>query len=222
VVKETVDGEFLDRNFGVENDHGNLYEGPCCHDFVAHPERVELKDEASEMRSRQDLDELVRLIRDTPDAEWEALVGARLDLDNVITTYAIEAVTDHFDDYFFNGNNYYLYHHPGTGKFVMLPHGMDQALWWMADPLRRPQGLLGIRIRSLPALDARFRAAVKRVMTQAWDVPALAERMDRAARMLTAQPPTDARMAADVQRLRGSLFELRALLVRRQAWAQDL
>jgi spore coat protein H len=222
VVKESIDGQFLDRNFGVENDHGNLYEGPCCRDFVAYPEHIELKDEAREMRSRDDVVELTQLIRDTPDPEWEAVVGARLDLDNVIATYALEAVTDHFDDYFYNGNNYYLYHHPGTGKFVMLPHGMDQALWWLGDPWRRPQGLLGIRIRSLPALDARFRHAVKRVMTQAYDLPALATRLDRAATVLLGQPPTDARTAADVQRVRGSLFSLREMLVRRLVWAAGI
>ena len=222
VVKESVDGEFLDRNFGAGNDQGNLYEGPCCRDFVAYPEHVELKDEAREMRSRDDLVQLTQLIRDTPDAEWEAVVGARLDLDNVITTYALEAVTDHFDNYFFNGNNYYLYHHPGSGKFVMLPHGMDQALWWLGDPWRRPQGLLGIRIRSLPALDARFRQAVKRVMTQAYDLPALATRLDRAAAVRVGQPPFDARMAADVQRVRSSLFGLRELLVRRLVWAAGI
>ena len=174
------------------------------------------------MRSRDDLVELTQLIRDTPDPEWEAVVGARLDLDNVITTYALEAVTDHFDNYFFNGNNYYLYHHPGSGKFVMLPHGMDQALWWLGDPWRRPQGLLGIRIRSLPALDARFRQAVKRVMTQAYDLPALATRLDRAAAVLLGQPPIDARMAADMQRVRGSLFSLREMLVRRLTWAAGI
>jgi hypothetical protein len=222
VVKESVDGEFLDRNFGAGNDQGNLYEGPCCRDFVAYPEHVELKDEAREMRSRDDLVELTQLIRDTPDAEWEAVVGARLDLDNVITTYALEAVTDHFDNYFFNGNNYYLYHHPGSGKFVMLPHGMDQALWWLGDPFRRPQGLLGIRIRSLPALDARFRQAVKRVMTQAYDLPALATRLDRAAAVLLGQPPFDARMAADVQRVHSSLFSLREMLARRLVWAAGI
>jgi spore coat protein CotH len=80
------------------------------------------------------------LIADTPDSEWEVVLGARMDLDNLIDSYALDAVTDHFDDYFFNGNNYYLYHHPRTGKFLMIPHGMDESLGFQRDPLRQPLG----------------------------------------------------------------------------------
>ena len=222
VVKESVDGEFLDRNFGGKNDQGNLYEGPCCHDFVTNSEKIELKDEVSEMRSRQDLLELAQLIRDTPDAQWEVAVGARLDLDNLIASYAVDAVTDHFDDYFWNGNNYYIYHHPGTGKFLMIPHGADRALWSLRDPLRAPGGQLGQRLRALPSLDQRFRLELRRVVTQAYDLPALHARIDRAAAVILAHPPGDPRTTADFQSLRDNVPELKSLLARRHAWAQTL
>jgi hypothetical protein len=219
VVKESVDGEFLDRNFGGQNDQGNLYEGPCCHDFVINPENIELKDEWSEMRSRQDLLELARLIADTPDSEWEVVLGARLDLDNLIDSYALDAVTDHFDDYFFNGNNYYLYHHPRTGKFLMIPHGMDEALGSLRDPLRLPLGQLGLRIRGQSALDRRFRQAIQRVLAHAFDLPALGARIDRAAAAILAHTPTDARTVADFTSLRENLLPLKQYLARRKVWA---
>ena len=219
VVKESVDGEFLDRNFGGDNDQGNLYEGPCCHDFVTNPENIELKDEGKEMRSRQDLLELARLVAETPDSDWEGVVGARLDLDNLIDSYALDAITDHFDDYFFNGNNYYLYHHPRTGRFLMIPHGMDRALSWPHDPLRPPQGQLGLRIRALPALDDRFRQAVTRVLAQAFDLPALQARVDRAAITILKHTPTDAQTIADFTSLRENLTPLKIYLDRRKAWA---
>ena len=222
VIKETVDGEFLDRNFGGANDQGNLYEGPCCHDFVTSPEKIELKDEVSEMRSRQDLLDLASLIRNTPDAQWEAAVGAKLDLENFITSYALDAVTDHFDNMIWNGNNFYLYNHPGTGKFVVIPHGADKALWSFRDPFRAPENLVAQKIRALPALDARYRAALRGVLGQPFDVDALTARIDRAAATILAHTPTDLPTMADLQRLRDNLPVIKQQLVRRKQWAATL
>jgi hypothetical protein len=219
VIKESVDGEFLDRNFGPANDQGNLYEGPCCHDFVTHPEKLELKDEVEEMRSRADLVELGQLIAGTPDASWEEVVGTRLDLANAITGYAVDALTDHFDDFWFNGNNHYLYHHPGTGKFVLLPHGADQALWSFRDPLRMPGTSLPRKLRALPATDQRFRAELRRILGAPWDLAALGARIDRAAATVLAHTPGDARTTADLASFRDNLPVIKAMLARRKAWA---
>ncbi len=100
----------------------------------------------------------------------------------------------------------------------MIPHGMDEALGFLRDPLRQPLGQLGVRIRGLPALDGRFRQAVKRVLAHAYDLQALAARIDRAAAAILANTPTDARTMADFTTLRENLLPLKQYLARRKLW----
>jgi hypothetical protein len=174
------------------------------------------------MRSRQDLLDLAALILNTPDADWAAVVGARLDLENFITSYALDAVTDHFDDMIWNGNNYYLYNHPGAGKFVVIPHGMDRALWSFRDPLRAPESILAQKIRVLPALNARLLAAMRRILGEPYDLDALNARLDRAAATVLAHSPADVATMADFQRLRDNLPVVKEMLTRRKQWAAEL
>jgi hypothetical protein len=221
VVKESVDTKFLARHFGKDNDHGNLYEGPCCGDLVPDASRLELKREESEQRSREDVDVLSMLLRATPDAQWIDAVGARLDLDQFIAHFAVDALANHFDGYGFARNNFYIYNHPGRGRFVFIHHGMDQ-LFRYADPLRMPVGIIARKVRELPALDARFMDALESILDQAWDVPALEARIDRAARVITSHVPADAQTAADLQSFRANVQRTKDALAQRKRWLESL
>lgn len=206
VINEAVDKTFLRRHFGEGNDEGNLYEGECCADFVTAPENVLLKDEVEEMRSRADLLALADTVLTAPDATFPAAVGARLDLDGMITSYAIDAIFIHWDDYAFNTNNYYLYHDPVSDRLVMLPHGMDQLLRGDDyDALRPPaqhgvwpNGRLAQRVREIPTLDQQYYDESYRVIDDAWDVPALEARIDRVATVLRSTTRTDERTVSDL------------------------
>jgi spore coat protein CotH len=217
VLKESVDGEFLDRNFGEAFDQGNLYEGACCDDFTPDPSRIELKDEVSEMRSRQDIKDLAALVATTPDATFATAVGAKLDLDNFIAGFALDALTDHWDGYSFKPNNYYMYNHPGTGRFVFLPHGMDQLFQSDSDPLRGPNGNLAKRVRAIPALDTRFRDRLKVTLSDAiWDMKALYDRIDRVATTLRSFTPSDQRTMNDYGSFNGNVQKMKDALARRK------
>jgi hypothetical protein len=221
VIREAYDGGFLERAFGKGNAHGNLYEGPCCVDFVTSPEKVELKDELEEMRSREDLLALARVVRDTPSDRFADVVGARLDVPAFITSFAADALVAHWDGYAFKPNNYFLYHRPSDDRFVFLPHGMDSLFtvdgWpdpnWRPpriEPLATtPGGRLAQRVRAIAELDARYRAELRRLLDDAWDVAALHARLDQVARLLRATTRKDAATLADLAR-----FEKGAPLVR--------
>jgi len=204
VVKEPVAEDFLRRSFGQDNDEGNVYEGfyhpedQSLGDFVLHPEALDLKDEVEEMRTRDDVVALATAIADSGDGEFEAVVGELFDLDSYLTSFALDALLGYWDSYAFFLNNYYLYHDPGSGRLVYIPHGMDQLRYDGFDPLSDPMGRLAQRVRAVPPLDARFQSEEARLLDEVWDVAALTERIDRAAATIHSTTRTDERTAADL------------------------
>ncbi|UQA63157.1 CotH kinase family protein [Polyangium aurulentum] len=181
VVVEAIDKDFLRRRFGEANGEGNLYEGPCCGDFVDDIDHMELEDEKKEGRSRDDLIALAQVIQDAPDAELAAKVDERLDFGGFITSYALDALIDHWDGYAYRGNNYYVYNNPADGRFVFIPHGMDRILEDPHfDPETTPVTRLPQRIREIPALDEQLHAEIGRLVTTAWDENALLGAIDQA------------------------------------------
>ncbi|MCK6574718.1 CotH kinase family protein, partial [Myxococcota bacterium] len=188
VVAEAVDDDFLRRWFGEDQDTGNLYEGPCCADFVQDIEHMELDDE-DDGRTRDDLIELARIVRDVPDAELPAALEAELDMRSFILGYALDAAVFHWDGYAFNVNNHYLYRRPADDRFVFMPHGMDQLFQDVNfDPYGWPNGRLAQRVRELPAYDALYREALAFIATDVWDTDAMQARLDTVRRTLATAP----------------------------------
>ena len=188
VVAEAIDEDFLQRHFGQMNDDGNLYEGPCCADFVFDIPHMELKDEA-EGRLRDDLTALAAIIRDAPFEDWVELVSPVLDLDVFVRSYALDALLAHWDGYAYNTNNHYIYHRPDDDRFSFFPHGMDQVLDdAFFDPYRWPQGRLAQRVLEDPRLTAGFTQAMRSILVDHWDLEALNARIDRVTVMLEAAP----------------------------------
>jgi len=194
VVVEAIDGDFLRLHFGEEHAEGNLYEGPCCGDFVDDVEHMELEDETKDGRSRDDLRALAQIIEETPDTALAAALEQRLDLGRFMKSYALEALLGHWDGFAFRANNHYIYNNPATGLLVFMPHGMDRILEDPAfDPETTPVTRLPLRIRAIPALDAWFHAELAELAGSAWSASALHAAIDQAASVLhTAGPGAQA------------------------------
>jgi len=47
------------------------------------------------------------------------------DVDGYLKALAAEVLIGHWDNYFYNKNNYFIYHHPTTGKMLYMPYDMD-------------------------------------------------------------------------------------------------
>lgn len=223
VLEEATNADYLAEHFGGDG-QGNLYEGPW--DFPHGVARADLKDEVSENRTREDLTALTDIVMDTPDGELAAALATQLDVDAFIDNYAVEMVAALWDNYAIVAWNFYLYHVPG-GRFVMLTHGVNWPYWhadmdpfdihtdpWNADA---PPGFLCDRVNDVPALDAQFRAALVRVARDAFDVPALTARIDRAATMMHSRPLTGA-SAAELTAFDAHAEEARSFLRDRKAY----
>jgi spore coat protein CotH len=135
---EQINKKFLESRFG--NDTGNLYK--CSYpadlkwlggnqqtykDLVSGP----LKERIYELKTNEkaddysDLVQLINVINNTSDTDFPTAIEAIFDVQAYLKVLAMEVLIGHWDSYWFNHNNYYLYHNPSTGKFVYLPYDMD-------------------------------------------------------------------------------------------------
>lgn len=216
-VIEAVDGDFLRLHFGEGNDEGNLYEGPCCGDFVEDVDRLDLDDEEKDGRSRADIQALADVILGAADEELAAAVDERLQLGQLMTAYALEAVLGHWDGYSYRGNNFYLYNNPADERFVFIPHGMDRILEDPAfDVEAAPLARLPLRIREIPALDAQFHAEVARVVGEVWDESAVLGAIDQAAQVIRSAGSGE-QTSKDLAGFEGSVSGFREALVLRRS-----
>jgi hypothetical protein len=207
VVREAYDKRSLRAAFG--DGRGNLYEGNCCVDFAAplgSPALLELKNEQEEGRTREDLEALAAVVEQAPDDALETALEARLDVDAYLTSYALDAALAHWDGYSLNLNNYYLYRRPRDGRFVFLPHGMDQLVELPeSDPLEEPRARLARRVREHPSLNARFHAHLARVVREVWDEQALAARAHSVRTVLETAPRDDPRVRVELEDIKKAL-----------------
>jgi hypothetical protein len=206
-IGEAVNEQFLSRHYGKNMNHGNLYEGPW--DFSDSVDAADLKDE-DEGRSRDDLRELQAIVQSEPDEGFADRLAQRLDVDQFLLGYAIDAVTVAWDGYAYDAWNYYLYDHPGDGRFLFLPAGANWPYFRDApdaaptvDPRvlvslwgggKDPASFLaGARVQSIASLDERFEVMVRDVSHDVFDVPALHDDFDRIDAVLhSVEDPDDA------------------------------
>jgi spore coat protein H len=190
IIKEAIADDFLERNFGAANDQGNVYEGfyhpedQELGDFARHPDELDLKDEVSEGRTREDIEALAQIIRDVSDAELEAAVSARIDFDRYLTGLALDTILGYWDSYAYFCNNYYLYHDPASDRFVYIPHGMDQLQYY---PPGGPMGLFAQRIDGIPELEQRLDDRIA-TLRASWPGAQLAARIDQIGGILATAP----------------------------------
>jgi spore coat protein H len=143
VLRETYKDRMLAQHFADPT--GNLYE------LAGVPEDPDM---GLELRTNQsdndtsDLTALIELAESASDDEFRAAIEELVDVDELMTYWAIEALVGHHDGYAYDlgvpglfpdaihppndpisiPNNYYMYHDPTTDRFVFLPHGTDIAL----------------------------------------------------------------------------------------------
>lgn len=212
VVVEAIDKDFLRTHFGEAYAEGNLYEGPCCGDFVDDIDHMELEDEKKDGRTRDDLLALAQIIKDTPDVEFADALEKRLDLGKFMKSYALEALLGHWDGFAFRANNHYIYNNPDTGLFVFLPHGMDRILEDPAfDTETTPVTKLPLRIRAVEALDMEFHTQLTELARTAWDETSMQAVINQAAAVLHTAGPGE-QTSKDLADFDASVTDLRNIV----------
>lgn len=139
---EEYDKTFLRTRFG--NDDGNLYKclWPADLVFISNnPNDYKFENSgrrAYELHTNEDADDytdlahLINILNNAPSTVFVDSLEAKFDTWNLLKELAVEVVVGHWDDYWFNKNNYWLYHNAYTGKFEFIPYDLDNTygIWW--------------------------------------------------------------------------------------------
>jgi spore coat protein CotH len=136
---ENINKKFLESRFG--NDSGNLYKcswpagldwmgsDPNTYKAIINPSP--LNERAYELKTNEkadnytDLVQLIDVINNTAEQDFPAAIERIFDVQAYLKTQAMEVLIGHWDSYWYNKNNYYLYHDPAKDKFVYIPYDMD-------------------------------------------------------------------------------------------------
>lgn len=136
---EYINKKFLSSRFGENS--GNLYKcswpadlGWLGNSQQSYKEVINpspLNERAYELKTNESADDygdlvtLINTINNTPANQFKSAIDTIFDVDAYLKVLAAEVLIGHWDNYFFNKNNYYLYHHQGSRKFIYLPYDMD-------------------------------------------------------------------------------------------------
>ena len=201
---ETIREEMLARHFADPG--GNLYESGG--DFVAGGTggfQPKTREAAPDCR---DLDAVVTALG-APDDQLAARLGAVVDLEAYQRYWAMEVVTDHWDGYANNRNNFFVYHDPTSGRMHFIPWGID-ALFGDRARTTRPHsvfacGALPWRLYAAPGTRAGYLAALRDVLDTVWDVPTILAEVDRLEALVTPLTPAGERaaLATRIEDVRG-------------------
>ncbi|HUS42473.1 MAG TPA: CotH kinase family protein [Ilumatobacteraceae bacterium] len=203
VMRETYDERMLAQH--LADPTGNLYESTGAHDAP---------DMGLELRTNKrrddtsDLAAVVEVVATASDDDYRAAIEELVDVDQLMTYWAIEALTSHHDGYAYDlsdpalfpgagdqlwnpyPNNFYVYHDPASERWVFLPHGADMALgmgtWSTYDvapstPVVLPpkvHATIAWRLWQDPTFRDDFVERVRWVLDEVWDAATLNARAD--------------------------------------------
>lgn len=175
---ETIDRRFLSRWFGSKE--GMLYEGTYWCDLASEnigpgdeddsycltrefsPDACSVPDPEGDPLDYSKLHELIGQI-EALDGDFYPAVTEFMEFDRFLTTWAIESVLSHWDNYAFHiRNNYRVYHDPSTLSWTLLSTGIDQTFGSDEDPWS-VTGVLAVRCLEDAQCEAAFAARLAEV-----------------------------------------------------------
>lgn len=119
---EAIDNRYLNRVFGEHE--GNLYEAGLQATLETDMELEILEQKKGTDESKQDVEELIRILNDMPEGE-KGEIEDILNVDSVLQYMAGNAVLHNWDDYAGQfAHNFYLYMY--EGKFQIIPWDMNE------------------------------------------------------------------------------------------------
>ena len=238
VMRETYGERWLARWF--EDPSGNLYEsadGPLDTDL--------------ELRTNErhgdtgDLAALVDVVATASDDDYRDAIEELVDVDELLTYWAIEAVTAHWDGMVYDitapgripppvrpeanssPNNFYAYHDPETGRFVYIPHGADLAFGLGSGPDRevdpstpvlvppKTNATIAARLWDDPTFRDELAMRVRWVLDEVWDVEALTERAAQLADVVREDGLAGSRESVTMSDFEDALADRTGFLTRR-------
>jgi hypothetical protein len=131
---------------------------------------------------RSDLTRLTQAMAAPPEKRFAELSKV-IDMDRVIRMIAMEVILNHWDGYALHRNNYRLYHDMDKDRFMLIPHGMDEALGGMIKAPDRTlypyfRGRLAVAIRSTEEGKSRYAELARDLVKNSYDFRSLTNRVN--------------------------------------------
>lgn len=139
---EHIGKTFLDSRLGDKN--GNLFKctWPAELNYLGTNENAykgvinpsPLNERAYELQTNESEDDysmlvnLITLVNSTPSNELEQKLTKFFEVDSYLSVLALEVLLGHWDNYYFNKNNYYLYFHSINARGNYYTYDMDNTL----------------------------------------------------------------------------------------------
>lgn len=139
---EHIDENFVKSRFGAND--GNLYkclwpadmnyisDNPNAYKFFAGDRRAyDLKTNVQQ-DDYSDLANLISVLNLTPDNQLVNELEKVFNVNDYLRAIAVEVLVGHWDNLWFNKNNFYLYKNTTSGKFEYIPFDLDNTfgIWW--------------------------------------------------------------------------------------------
>jgi spore coat protein H len=145
VLLEGWNRQFIERHF--PDPRGPLYEGPFLTD-IDHPLDLAFGKTNSQKLT---ISRLLAAAREPNPAKRQARLESVLDMDRFTRLLALDLLVWNGDGYALHANNYRIFQDRRQGRFVFMPHGMDQTFTLPDAPvLAGGDGLVAWGVLSLP------------------------------------------------------------------------
>ena len=188
---QPVDDVFLRQRFGT--DRGNLYKclnlndtnasleyiGPTGTSYNAYHSTYELKYAGAGDSSYNDLAGFISQINQTSDTDFPNVITTVFEVDPFLQQLALDALTGHWDNYWYNANNYHLFLNPKTRRWTYIPYDFDNTfdIRWLGDNWAyqninswtntsdgHPNSPLAARLLAVPEFKKRYAFYMKQIL----------------------------------------------------------
>ncbi len=181
---ESIKKNFLRRHFS--DDSGNLYESGGS--FTPGGTSGFQPKVSKAAPDCSDLDPVVTALQSS-DADLYANLGAVVNIDKFMTYWSMEVLTDHWDGYANNRNNYFFYNDPAAGQLQFIPWGID-ALFTGRQRTTRPASVFACdsmawRLYDVPQTRALYIAKLRELIDTVWDESAILAEITRMEALLS-------------------------------------
>ncbi len=222
VMRETYDEAWLERTF--DEPTGNLYESPGTSD--ANDTDLELRTN-EERGDTGDLAAIADVLANDHGGSARSSIDELVDVDELLTYWAVEALTGHWDGYAYDvtapgrvppparppgnpyANNFYAYDDPADGRLVIIPHGADLTFGlggreWVLDPTTpvvappKQNATIAVGLWEDPGFRHELADRIELVLDTAWDSSNLRDFADGLADLVRADGLRGARETVDL------------------------
>jgi len=210
VLKEGFDRSFVSRHF--KDASGNLYDGGFLRDI---DQQLEL-DAGKTPPDWRDLQNLAAACNLPDAAIRKAQLAKLVDVERFLTYLALQVMTEDWDGYPCNRNNYRVYHDPSAGRFTFMPHGMDQMFGQGGMPLNRGfEGMVAARIIQAPEWRSGYFDRIETLLTNVFTTNAILANFDAA--VSRREPALSKLSRGEADDIRSNTRDLRRRIIDRVA-----